>query len=116
MFLGKASLYGAQKTRGPVARGVVGVFTYYFPKISKTLAVMFSVPFDYNWYSNWFDVRLYHGYKRADEGLYDQMYNDDPFEGDDGWYRRNLGSGLKMKGAMSSSGQATIEIHILKRQ
>ena len=107
-------LYGAQKTRGPVARGVVGVFTYYLPEISKTLAVMFSVPFDYYWYSNWFDVRLYSGYKRADEDLYEQMYYDDPFKGNDRWHPRNLGSGLKMEGAMSSSSQATIEIHILK--
>lgn len=108
-------LYAAQKTRGPVATGVVGVFTYYLPEISKTLAVMFSVPFDYNLYSNWFDVRLYSGRKWANKDLYNEMYYGDPFEGNDGWHRRNLGSGLKVKCAMSSSGQATIEIHILKQ-
>ena len=105
MFLGKALLYGAHKTRGPAARSVVRVFTYYLPEISKTLAVMFSVPSDYSWY----------GHKWADEDLYKQMYYDDSFIGNDGWHPRNLGSGLKMKGAMSSSGQATIEIHILKQ-
>jgi len=40
-------LYGARKTAGPVARGAVGVLTYYIPAIDKTLAVsavMYSVP------------------------------------------------------------------------
>lgn len=116
MFLGKALLYGAQKTRGPVARGVVGVFTYYLPEISKTLAVMFSVPYDYVSYSNWFDVQLYSGAKRANNGLFWKMYKDDPFKGNDSWEpTRNLGSGLRMKGIMSSSGQATIQIRILKQ-
>ena len=49
---GTALLYGARKTTGPVARGAVGVLTYYIPDIDKTLAVMYCVPFDYNWHSN----------------------------------------------------------------
>ena len=67
-------LYGARKTAGPVARGAVGVLTYYIPDIDKTLAVMYSVPFDYNWYSNWFDVWLYSGKRRANYNLWYQMY------------------------------------------
>lgn len=67
-------LYGARKTAGPVARGAVGVLTYYIPHIDKTLAVMYSVPFDYNWYSNWYDVRLYSGKRRANYNLWYQMY------------------------------------------
>ena len=114
-FLGKALLYAARKTAGPVATGVVGVCTYYFSKIDKTLAVMFSVPFDYNWYSNWFDARLYSGYKWANKDLYKGMYNDDPFRGDNRWHVKDLGSGFLMEGSMSSSGQATIEILILKQ-
>ena len=76
---------------------------------------MYSVPFDYNWYSNWFDVRLYSGERRADYDLWYQMYYDNPFEGDNNWHKRNLGSRLRARGAMSNSGQATIEIHVLKQ-
>lgn len=108
-------LYGARKTSGPVATGVVGVFTYYIRDIHKTLAVMFSIPFDYNLYSNWFDAQVYSGKIWADHGLYEQMYYDDPFRGNNGWHERNLQSPLKMKGAMSSSGQATVLIHIRKQ-
>ena len=70
LFLGTTLLYGARKTAGPVARGAVGVLTYYIPDIDKTLAVMYSVPFDYNWYSNWFDVWLYSGKRRANYNLW----------------------------------------------
>ena len=115
LFLGTTLLYGARKTAGPVARGAVGVLTYYIPHIDKTLAVMYSVPLDYNWYSNWFDVWLYSGKRRANYNLWYQMYYDNPFEGDNYWHERNLGSGLRVRGAMSNSGQATIEIHILKQ-
>ena len=45
---------------------------YYIPSIKKTLAVMFSVPFDYNSYENWWNAKLYPGNKRAN---YDQYYN-----------------------------------------
>ena len=61
MLLATALLYGAQKTMGSVATGTVQVLTYYIPDTDKTLAVIFSVPFDYNLYSNWFDVWLYSG-------------------------------------------------------
>lgn len=56
MLLATALLYGSQKTMGSVATGTVEVLTYYIPDIGKTLAVIFSVPFNYNLYSNWFDV------------------------------------------------------------
>ena len=45
--------------------GSVGVFTYYTQGADKTVAVMFSVPFDYNLYSNWWDVKIYNGMKRV---------------------------------------------------
>ena len=109
-------MWGARQTSGPVARGAVGVFTYCIPGLYRTLAVMYSVPFDYNWYSNWFNVKLYKGYVRADKGMFNDLYYDaDPFKGDNGWHDRSLGSGLKFRGAMTSSGQATLEIKVYKQ-
>lgn len=105
-------LYGPRKTNGPVATGVVGVLTYYIPSIDKTLAVMWSVPFDYNFYQNWWNVKLYDNKDRADYDMYyDLYYNAYPFKAN-GWHSRNLGSGLQSRGSMSSSGEATLEIHV----
>ena len=93
---------------------VVGVVAYYIRNIDKTISVMFSVPFDYIFYENWWNARLYNGNQRADYDQYKELYYDaDPFRAD-GWHERSLGSGLKFRGSMSSSGTATLEIHVLK--
>jgi len=111
---GYAVLYGPRKTTGPVATGVVGVLAYYIPSIGKTLAVMWSVPFDYNFYENWWNAKLYSGNQDANYDQYVDLYYDaNPFKAN-GWHERSLGSGLKFCGSMSSSGQATLEIHVLK--
>ena len=112
---GKALMYGARKTAGPVATGAVGVLTYYVPRIGRTLAVMFSVPFDYNWYENWWNVKLYRGKRRADYDMWrDLYYYASPLRAN-GWHDRDLGSICKFSGSMSSSGQATLEIHVLRK-
>nr|C5NSL2.1 RecName: Full=DELTA-actitoxin-Aas1a; Short=DELTA-AITX-Aas1a; AltName: Full=Bandaporin; Short=Cytolysin bp-1; Flags: Precursor [Anthopleura asiatica]BAH80315.1 bandaporin [Anthopleura asiatica] len=109
---GKALLYDGQKTRGPVATGVVGVFAYAMSD-GNTLAVMFSIPYDYNLYSNWWNVKTYSGMKRADQSMYEDLYyHASPFKGDNGWHSRNLGYGLKCRGFMNSSGAAKLEIHV----
>ena len=108
-------LYPARKTNG-LARGVVGVVAFYVPSpIKSTVAVMFSVPFDYNWYENWWNVKLYKGYKRADYGTWvDLYYHANPFKAN-GWHERDLGHNLKFRGVMASSGRATLEIHVTKK-
>ncbi|XP_029954254.1 bryoporin-like [Salarias fasciatus] len=63
------------------ASGAVGVFTYVlFDRQNRRrvgqLFVMFSVPFDYNFYVNWFGVGLTKGKKDCDEKLFKHMYND----------------------------------------
>ena len=111
---GYAVLYGPRKTNGPVATGVVGVLAYYIPSIDKTLAVMWSVPFDYHLHENWWNAKLYPRNKHANHNQYVDLYHDaKPFKAN-GWHGRFLGSGLKFCGSMSSSGQATLEIHVLK--
>ena len=113
---GQALLYGARKTSGPVATGCVGVVAYYIPDHDITLYVMFSVPFDYNWYSNWWNVKIYDGEKRATSSTFDDLYySSNPFKGDDGWHHGiSLGHGLTMSGSMTSSGQASLAIFVSK--
>ena len=75
---------------------------------------MFSVPFDYNLYENKWNAKLYPGNKRASKDQYKDLYHEeDPFSAD-GWHDRSLGSGLKLRGSMSSSGTATLEIRVLE--
>ena len=114
---GKAMLWSARKTSGPIARGAVGVLTYYIPVLDKTLAVMYSVPFDYNLYRNWWNVKLYSGRLEASKKTFREMYRSDkvergPFKGDNTWHTKKLGSGLCVKGAMGSTGQSKLEITV----
>ena len=59
-------------------RGVVGVFTYDLYRngsiATEKMAVMFSVPFDFNFYSNWFAVGVFNSNKKCDYNLYYEMY------------------------------------------
>ena len=107
-------LYGARKTNGSV-RGAVGVLAYYVPSIRRTVAIMYSVPFDYFWYENWWNLKLYRGRRRASRNMFkDLYYRANPFRAN-GWHDRDLGSDCKFRGVMSNSGKATLEIHVLTK-
>ncbi|XP_034567655.1 actinoporin-like protein [Notolabrus celidotus] len=59
--------------------GSVGVLTYDLLEKSRvdfieTVAIMFSVPWDYNLYKNWFAVGLYAKGRECDEALFKEMY------------------------------------------
>ena len=76
---------------------------------------MYSVPFNPA-NDNLFDIRLVgDGQKWANEDLWGAMYDETTaFKGDDTWHQRRLGSGLRMRGAMSSANSlATIEIAVI---
>ena len=79
----EAVTYSERKTSGPTATGAVGVLCYYIPDRKLSLCVLFSVPYDYNWYSNWWDVQVFSGKKEPNQQLYEEMYYGEPFKGDD---------------------------------
>ena len=107
-------LYPARKTN-LLARGVVGVVDFDVPPIKRSVAAMFSLPFDYNWYEDWWNVKLYKEHERADYAMWvDMYYHANPFKAN-GWHERDLGNNLKFRGVMSSPGQATLEIHVVRK-
>ena len=108
----QAMIYEARKTTGPVARGAVGVIGYRMSD-GNTIAVMFSVPFDYNLYENQWNARVYPGKVLIGKNLYEDLYHGHfPFKGDDSWHEKNIGRGYHVRGVMSSSGTSTLNVHI----
>ncbi|CAG8656183.1 326_t:CDS:2 [Dentiscutata erythropus] len=58
-------VWGARKIAGPVATGAVGVFVYHIRDQNQSLVFMWSIPFDYNFYSNWWAIQVYDSFIEA---------------------------------------------------
>lgn len=108
------------KTTG-AATGSVAVFTYDLfnadlNDYSHIMAVMFSVPFDRNLYSNWFAVGIFDRGNNCDYNLYDIMYNGS----ENNFVRAKAdGSCISYEGdyvivsaSMSDSGEAVLKVDI----
>jgi len=103
------------------ATGTVGVFTYdiFNPEMndySHSMAVMFSVPYDRNLYSNWFAVGIFDRGSNCDFDLYDAMYNGS----ENNFVRAKAdGSSISYEGdyvivsaSMSDSGEAVLRVDV----
>lgn len=123
LFLGETFIYRPLNTAETDA--VAGVFAYYIADINKTLAVMFSFP-DRDVFYWSFNVGLYDKEQKLGGwfcclcccccckcGGSDLSVAGHPFQGDDNWHYKSLGSGLGIRGRMQSD-EPTIEIQILK--
>lgn len=106
------------------ASGAVGVLTYEMFNMkqrscTEIMAVMFSVPFDYNFYKNWLAVGIFDKSQPCDKSLFKRMYNDDQ----DSFVRHEAnGSGVKFQGktvdvraTMSDEGRAFIKMELYDR-
>lgn len=104
------------------ASGAVGVLTYELFDVrtkhcNEVMAVMFSVPFDYNLYKNWLALGVFEDTRACDEKLYEHMYESKDFTN---FVRHEPnGSGLKYEGravdlraCMSDGGRAIIKLEV----
>ncbi|XP_036408043.1 DELTA-sagatoxin-Srs1a-like [Megalops cyprinoides] len=104
------------------ASGSVGVLTYELFDMrsrhcNELIAIMFSVPFDYNIYKNWLGVGIFEHKRACDEALYKHMYYEKNFTN---FTRAEAnGSGVEYKGrvvdlraTMSNIGRAIIKLEI----
>ncbi|KAM3849255.1 uncharacterized protein ACN63O_021095 [Diretmus argenteus] len=104
------------------ASGAVGVMTYELFDMrsrhcNELIAVMFSVPFDYNFYKNWLGVGLFEHTRACDEKLYKHMYNEKNFTN---FTRQEAnGSGVvyagrvvDLRATMSNEGKAIIKLEL----
>ncbi|XP_029914272.1 actinoporin-like protein [Myripristis murdjan] len=107
---------------GGKATGSVGVMTYDLLEKSRndyieTLAIMFSIPWDYNLYKNWFAVGIYPKGRTCDESLFKEMYynkNQQGFvrEEANGSGINYVGSYLDIKATMGPLGKASMKVEV----
>lgn len=102
--------------------GAVGVMTYdLFQKKDgspkETLAIMFSVPYDYNLYKNWVAVGIYEQGKECDKKLYEEMYYNKEQQGfvrqeAEGSCLTYEGKNLDIMCTMSPLGRAIMKVEV----
>ncbi|XP_056153676.1 actinoporin-like protein [Lampris incognitus] len=102
--------------------GAVGVLTYDLFERSRndyieTVAIMFSVPYDYNMYKNWFAVGIFGKGKECDEALYKEMYYNKEQKGfvreeANGSGISHPGQYLDIKASMSPLGRAIMKLEV----
>lgn len=102
--------------------GAVGVLTYdlfhtHIRSCSERMAIMFSVPYDYNLYENQIAVGVFEQSRACDEKLYDLMY--DGQDSSNFVRSEKIGSGLEcvasnvdLRSTMSSIGKAIIKMEL----
>ena len=89
-------IFKARKSHGTATRAV-GVISLYMPAKRATLCVLYSVPYDTNLYSNWWNVNFYLGTKKADENIYKALYYDlNPFK-PNGYHSRRFSSVMQLQ-------------------
>ncbi|KAM4525405.1 DELTA-actitoxin-Afr1e-like [Odontesthes bonariensis] len=104
------------------ATGAVGVLTYdLFERqsntVKETVAIMFSVPYDYNMYKNWLALGIFHQGKEVNKKLYEEMYYNKEQQG---FVREEAkgcgltfeGSSLDVKATMSPTGRAILKVEL----
>uniref|UniRef100_A0A8C9R8D7 DELTA-actitoxin-Afr1a-like n=1 Tax=Scleropages formosus TaxID=113540 RepID=A0A8C9R8D7_SCLFO len=104
------------------ATGAVGVLTYDIVEEEKhvlgRLAIMFSVPYNYNHYQNFFALGIFEKDKECDESLYKHMYYDAK-----GRFCRSKSVGseisyieklerFKVRGTMSPMGKSVMKVEL----
>ncbi|GAA6229185.1 DELTA-stichotoxin-Hmg2b-like [Lates japonicus] len=104
------------------ASGAVGILTYdlferHSNRAAEKVAIMFSVPYDYNMYKNWFAVGIYNQDKECNEALYKEMYYNKEQQGfvrqeSSGCGITYEGSKLDIKATMSPLGRAIMKVEV----
>ncbi|XP_036449147.1 DELTA-sagatoxin-Srs1a-like [Colossoma macropomum] len=105
------------------ARGSVGVLTYQIHRKKSNpvgeLAIMFSVPYDYSLFENWFALGIFEANIPCNYDLFKRMYYDG--DGYDDLFTREKGTGgvitysgkgVLVKGTMSAFGQSIIKVEL----
>ncbi|XP_034063695.1 DELTA-sagatoxin-Srs1a-like [Gymnodraco acuticeps] len=103
------------------ATGCVGVVTYDLlnkdeNQAAGKIAVMFSVPYDFGLYNNWYALGVFDMSTKCDYGLYQKMYYDKQTtfsrQTADGSSLTYEGGNITIKGTMSDAYQSVIKVQV----
>ncbi|XP_034563438.1 bryoporin-like [Notolabrus celidotus] len=107
------------------ASGAVGVLTYELfhmreRKSPEMMAIMFSVPYDYNFYQNWLGLGVFESSVATDHELFDQMYKSKDFTNfvrykSDGSGIVFKGKSLDLRACMSDEGRAIVKLELFDK-
>ncbi|GBB89068.1 hypothetical protein RclHR1_15720002 [Rhizophagus clarus] len=109
----KGLVWGARKVSYST-KGTSGVIVYHIKDYDLSLALMWSIPFAYLSYSNWWNIKVYEGLIEPNEDLFWKMYYDNPEKGDGNSYSGKLDGGWSYEGSMGDAGQSIIIIDFLE--
>jgi len=93
------------------ATGTVGIVSYDIKGTDKKVAILWSVPFDWNLYDCWFNMKIYSQSYPTGDHMYDQMYyRAGPWRAA-GWEEREE-YGIKLTGTMTRNIQSKVMVWI----
>ena len=81
----------------------------------ETLAIMFSVPYDYNLFSNWCAVGIFESGRACDKSLFNEMYNKNGVSftrGKAGSQIRYEGNFHSLKASMSDYASSILKVEL----
>lgn len=116
----KTEVCNFSKSSGSTS-GAVGLLTYDVirkgsQKAKEKIAIMFSVPYDYNLYKNWAAVGIYDQGRESNEDLYKEMYYNDQVsfsrEEAKGCCIMYSGNELEILCTMSPLGRAIMKVEV----
>ncbi|XP_066507591.1 DELTA-stichotoxin-Hcr4a-like [Hoplias malabaricus] len=121
----KGTMESCSFTKNPEkAYGCVGVLTYDVCTNNKSdavcrLAIMFSVPYNYTRYENWFALGIFDANRGCDESLFNLMYYESggPFIRDNcsGNEQKYSNTNLIVKGTMSPRAKAILKMELWEK-
>ena len=85
--------------------------------VNKTLHVMYSVPYDYNLYENWWNATVVSGRQEPNADLHYNLYYGTegmPYPHQAGSWATKKINGFSLHGNMTTNGQATLELEVKK--
>jgi len=97
--------------KGGAARGSVGVLTYDIEGSNRSIAIMWSVPYSYALYDNWFNVHIVDTGTVVDWTLFRRLYSQDPDKAKNGVAIR-AERGFKVTGEMENKKIAALIVTI----
>lgn len=111
---GGKSVFAVKKSDGAAA-GAVGVITYDIVDSNFRLAILYSVPYDYNLYENWFKFQIISNNTPTDKALYEDMYYNygkktlGPAAAAKNGYAKWV-NGFVMQGTMGTTGNCNLKL------